>query len=98
MVAIPPPAAPFAQDEDGSRVRAVVDRTTQEVKVHTSQYEDRCKLVEALGTAMNAPENKSVLDILASSKRRLDAALVMETIAIANLTNFCVAEKSALQA
>jgi hypothetical protein len=44
---------------------------------------------------MNAPGNKSVLDILAMRERRMDAELVREANVIDNFTNFCVAEKSA---
>jgi hypothetical protein len=76
----------------------VVDRTAKELKDYTSQYEDQCKLVEALGTAMNAPENKSVLDILTLRECRLDAALGRENTTTANLTNFCVAERSVVHA
>ena len=47
---------------------------------------------------MNAPKNKSVFDILVMRKRRLDAALVMESKAIEKFTNFCIAKKSALHA
>jgi hypothetical protein len=86
------------QEEDGVLIRAVVIRTVHEVKDSTTQYEDHCKLVNALGTALNAPENKSVFSILAMMERRLDAALVSGTNAIASFTNFCVAEKSVLHA
>ena len=89
---------PSAQDEDGSRLRALVDRTAKAFKDYTSQYEDPYKLVEALGTKMNAPENKSVLDILALRERRLDATLIREDTSVANLTTFCVAETSVLHA
>jgi hypothetical protein len=89
-------AVSFAQDEDGSRLRAVVDRTMQGFKDYTSQYEDQCNLVEALGTAVHAPGNKNVIGILAQRKRRLNAALVKKTTAIVNLANFSVAETSAL--
>ena len=91
-------AVPSAQDENGSLLRAVLGRATQEVKDYTVHYEDHVKLVNALGTAMNAPENKAVLDVLAMRERRLDAALVKEANAIDKFTNFCVAEKSASQA
>ena len=57
---------PSAQEEDGLLLRAVVVRTTQEVKDYTTQYEDHCKLDDAIGTALNTPENKSVVDILAT--------------------------------
>jgi hypothetical protein len=76
----------------------VVGRTTQEVKDYTSQYEDKQKIVEALGTAMNLPENKSALDILVLRESRLDAALDRENAAVANLTAFCVAESNVLRA
>jgi hypothetical protein len=76
----------------------VVVRTAKEVKDYTSQYEDRRKLVEALGAALNAPENKSVLDILALMERRLDTPIVTEETTVANLATFCVAEKSVLHA
>jgi hypothetical protein len=79
-------------------LRAVLNRTTQEVKYYTTHYEDPCKIVDALGIALNATKNKSVLEILALRERRLDAALVRETNAIANFTNFCIAEKSVLYA
>ena len=84
MAASTSTAVPSAQIDDGSRLRAVVDRTAQEVKDYTSQFEDQYKLVEAIVTAMNLPENKSVLDILAIKERRLDAALVRENKAVAN--------------
>ena len=54
--------------------------------------------MEALGTAMNLPENKSVLGILALRERGLDATLGRENTIVANLTSFCVAESSVLQA
>ena len=89
-------AVPYAQDEDSSLLRAILGRTTQEVKDYTAQFEDQCKIDESLGTALNAPENKSVLDILAMRERRLDAALVGKSNATTILTNFCIAEKSAV--
>ncbi len=60
-------AVPFAVLDDVSRLRAVVDRNTKEVKDYTTQYEDQYKLVEALGTDRNKPKNKSVHDILTLS-------------------------------
>ncbi len=75
MAASTSTAVPSAQIDDGSRLRAVVDRTAKKVKDYTPQFEDQYKLVEALGTTMNLPENKSALDILALRERRLDAAL-----------------------
>ena len=91
-------AVHFEQEEDGVLLRAVLIRATQEVKEYTVRYEDQSKLVNILGTVMNDPENKSVLDILAVRERRLDASLVRESNAFATLSNFCVAEKGALQA
>jgi hypothetical protein len=91
-------AAPSAQEEDSLLLRAVVIRTAQEVKDYIDQFEDQRKLVDDLGTAMNAAENKSFFDILAMRERRLDAALVRESNAIATFSNFCIAEKSVLQA
>ena len=75
-------AVQFEQEEDGVLLRAVLIRATQEVKEYMTQYEDQYKLVNALGTAMNASENKSVLDILAMRECRLDVALVSESNAI----------------
>jgi hypothetical protein len=98
MVASTSTAVPYAQKKDGLLLRAVFIRTAQEVKDYTTKYEDQCKLIDALGIALNAPENKSVLDILAMRDRRLEAALVTEANAIAVLTNFCLAENSVLRA
>ena len=69
----------------------MVDRAAKEVKDYTSHFEDHYKLMEALGTAMNLPENNNVLDILALRERRLDDALGRKNIAVANLIAFCVA-------
>jgi hypothetical protein len=55
---------PFAQGRDAKRLRAVVDRIVIEVKDYTAQYKEQRKIVEALGTAQRAPENKGALDIL----------------------------------
>ena len=82
MVASTSTVVPSAQDEDISLLRAVLGRTSQEVKDYTVQYEDQVKLVEALGTAVNAPENRATLDVLAMKERRLDAALIREANAI----------------
>jgi len=56
-------AVPSTQNENGSLLCAVLGRTTEEVKDYTAQFEDKCKIVEPLDTARDAPENKSVLDI-----------------------------------
>ena len=96
MATLTSTAVPYAQEEDGSLLRAVVSRTTKDVKDSTTMCEDQCELVDALGIALNDPENKSVLDIHAMRERRLEAVLVREMNAIASHTNFCVAEKSVL--
>ena len=82
MAASTSTAVNFAVCEDVSRLRAVLlDRNTKEVKDYTSQYSDPYKLVEALGTHRNTPENKSVLDILTlRDESRLDASLVRDSI------------------
>jgi hypothetical protein len=56
-------AVPSTQNENGSLLCAVLGRTTEEVKDYTAQFEDKCKIVEPLDTALDAPESKSVLDI-----------------------------------
>ena len=55
MAASTSTVVPSAQDADISLLRAVLGRTSQEVKDYTVHYEDQVKLVDALGTAMNAP-------------------------------------------
>jgi len=85
---------PSAQDEDISMLRAVLGRTSQEVKDYTVQYEDHVKLVQPIGYTVNEPENKSVLDVLAMRERRLNAALARKANAIEKLVEFCVADKS----
>ncbi len=92
-------AVQFAREEDRVLLRAVFIRATQEVEDYMTHYEDHCKIVNDFGIAMNALENKSVLDILAKRERRLDAALVRESNVISTLAaNFCVAEKGDLYA
>ena len=59
MAASTSTAVPFAVLEDVSRLRAVVDRSTKEVKDYTTQYEDQYKLVKALGTDRNKPETRA---------------------------------------
>jgi hypothetical protein len=66
---INPHAVPCAQGQDAERLRSAVDRTATEVKDYTVQYEEQRTIVEALGTAQLAPENKSALDILALRER-----------------------------
>ena len=88
----------FAQGQDAERLRSIVDRTATEVKDYTIQYEERRKVVEALGTAQSALENKSVLDILALRERRLGATNIREVVAISTLTNCCIADNNDLNA
>ena len=95
MAASTSTSVPSSQDEDISLLRAVLGRTSQEFKDYTLHYEDQVKLVEALGTAVNAPEKRATLDVLAMKERRLDSTLIIEANAIEKLTNFCVAEKGA---
>ncbi len=52
MAASTSTAVPSVLIDDGSRLRAVADRTAQDVKDYTSQVEDQYKLVEALGTVL----------------------------------------------
>ncbi len=98
MSSMTPNAVTFAQGQDAERLRSVVDRTATEVKDYTLQYEEHRIIVEALGTAKLAPENKSALEILALRESRLDAARIRETTAIRNLANCCIADNSVLQA
>ena len=98
MAASTSTAVPSTQDEDISLLRAVLGRTSQEVKGYTVQYEDQVNLVHQLGLAVNEPENKPVLDVLEMRERRLDATLARETNAIEKLNEFSVADKSASHA
>ena len=95
MVASTSTAVPSTQDEDISLLRAVIGRTSHEVKDYTVHHEDQINLVHQLGLTANEPENKPVLDVLAMRERRLDASLVMEANAIEKLNEFCVVDKSA---
>jgi hypothetical protein len=89
---------PSTQNEDISLLRAVLGRTSREVKDYTVQYEDQAKVVEALGAAAGTPEYAAAIDVLAMRERRLDSALGREANALQKLTDFCVADKSAIQA
>ena len=80
-----------------ARLRVVVDRTTTEVNDYTVQYEERRKVVEALGATQSAPKNKRALDVLELRERRLDAARLRKFVAISNLSNRCIADNNALQ-
>jgi hypothetical protein len=98
MVASTSTVVPSSQDEDISLLRAVLGRTSQEVKDYTVEYEDQVKLVLQIGFTVNEPENKGVLDVLAMREHRLDAALAREANAVQKLTEFCVTDKSASHA
>ena len=82
MAASTSTVVPSSQDEDISLLRAVLGRTSQEVKDYTVQYEDKVKLVHEIGITVMEPDNKPILDILAMRERRLDAALAREANAI----------------
>ena len=69
---------PYAKNEDISLLRAVLGRTSQEVKDYTVQYEDQVNIVHHIGIIVNEPENKAFFDVLAKRERRLDAALARE--------------------
>ncbi len=70
---------PFAQGHNVSRLRAAVDRSSQEIKDYQKEYEDQRTDVDALSAAQQAePGNKPKLDILAVREKRLDAARVRE--------------------
>ena len=98
MAASTSTGVPSTQDEDISLLRAVLGRTSREVKDYTVQYEEQAKVVEALGAAVNTPEHAAAIDVLVMRERRLDSALGREANALQKLTDFCVADKSALQA
>jgi hypothetical protein len=92
-------AAPFAQGQDVSRLRAVVDRSTKEVKEYAEQYEDQRVIVEALDIVAQAdPANKQKLDILELRERRLEVARDRENAAMTNLTNYLITDSSAVHA
>jgi hypothetical protein len=74
MVAIPPPAIPFAQGEDVLMMRAVVHRTKKEVEDYFLHYKDQRRLVASLGTEQSKPENKPALEVLEMKELRLDVA------------------------
>ncbi len=89
-------AVPFVQGQDVVRLRAVVVRSTKEVKDYAAEYEDLRAIVEALSTEEQAdPVNKSKLDILGVRERRLEAARDRETAAMSNLINYLIADNSA---
>ncbi len=96
MTTTNPSAVPFAQGQDVARLRAAVDRSSQEIKDYTKEYEDQRAIVEALSTAEQAePGIKLKLDILFAREGRLDAARTRETAALALLSNCLTADNSA---
>jgi hypothetical protein len=95
---ITPLAVPFAQGQDAERHGSVVGCTTTKVKDYTVQYEEQRIIVEALGIAQLAPDNKSALAILALQERQLDGARIHKSIAINNPSNCCIADIIGLHA
>ncbi len=64
-------AVPFAQGQDVVRLRAAVDRASQDIKDYNKLYEDQRAIVEALSTAEQAePGNKALFDILLMREKR----------------------------
>jgi hypothetical protein len=89
---------PFAQGQDVSKLRAAVDRSSQEIKDYQKDYEDQRTIVDALSAAQQAePDNKSILNILAVREKRLDAARVREAATLSLLSNCLIADNSAAQ-
>ncbi len=92
-------AVPFAQGQDVIRLRAAVDRSSQEIKDYTTEYEDQRTEVDALDAVERAdPKNAHLFNILAVREGRLDAARIRENAALALLSNCLIAHSSAAQA
>jgi hypothetical protein len=92
-------AVPFAQGQDVARLRAVVDKSTKEVKDYAAEYEDQRVIVDALVTVAHAdPANKPKLDILVLRERRLEAVRDREVAVMSNLNNCMIADNSAVHA
>ena len=92
-------AVPFAQGQDVSRLRAAVDKSSQETNDYLQEYEDHRAIVEALSAAEQAkPGNKSKIDILGMRERRLKATRLRETAAFFLLANCLIADNNAVQA
>ena len=92
-------AVPFAQGQDVIRLRAAVDRSSQEIKDYTTEYEDQRAKVDALDAAERAdPKNAYMFNVLTVREGRLDAARIRETAALALLSNCLIAHSSASQA
>jgi hypothetical protein len=91
------PATSFAQGQDVSRLRAIVDRSSKDVKDYATQYEDQRAIVESLSTEAQAdPVNKPSLDIREVRERRIKAARDREAATITNLANCLIAESCAV--
>jgi hypothetical protein len=92
-------AVPFAQGQDLIRLRAAVDRSSQEIKDYTREYEDQHAIVDALDAAEHAdPRNNYLFNILTIREDRLDAARIRKTAALALLSKCLIAHSSAAQA
>ena len=90
-------AVSFGQGQDVSRLRAAVDRSSQEIKDYLQEYEDQRAIVEALSAAEQAePGNKSKIGILGMRERRLEAARLRETAALSLLANCLIADNNAV--
>ncbi len=91
-------AVPFAQGQDVIRLRAAVDRSSQEIKDYTKEYEDHRAIVDALDAAEQAdPRNIYLFNILTIREGRLDAARIREIAAMALLSNCLIVHSSAAQ-
>jgi hypothetical protein len=76
-----------------------VDRSSQEIKDYTVEYEDQRAKVDALDAAERAdPTNAHLFNILMVREGRLDAARTRETAALALLSNCLIAHSSNAQA
>ncbi len=68
-------AVPFAQGHDVIRLRAAVDKSSQEIKGYTREYEDQRAIVDALDAAEQAdPKNAHQFNILTIREGRIDAS------------------------
>ena len=98
MNASTPTSVPLGLDQLGLMLKDRGDRSTAEVKDYTVQYEDQLHIVEALGDARTEPENRAIVDLLNLRESRLDAARDREATFTAAFSNYCIAEKTTLQA
>ena len=71
--------------------------SAQEIKDYNQEYEDYRAIAEALSAAeLTEPANKPKIDILGVRERRLEAARLRETSALALLANCLMADNSAV--